>query len=114
MTRKSSRDRLSDDFVAALAADWREHGTAVLAEVRQKYPEKYARLIVDLVPKELRVLDDEPFPEFAGMSGPEMCEYLLGLVRDLGVIEADAEFAASKRERIRCYGSPLAITDSKA
>jgi hypothetical protein len=114
MTRKSSRDRLSDDFVAALAADWREHGTAVLAEVRQKYPEKYARLIVDLVPKELRVLDDEPFPEFAGMSQEEMRDYLLGVIRELGVIDADAEFSTSKRERLECYASPLAVTDGKA
>ena len=44
MSRKSSKnDRdprhdLSNDFVQALAADWKEHGAATIEAVRQKTP----------------------------------------------------------------------------
>ena len=51
MSRKSSKnDRdprhdLSNDFVQALAADWKEHGAATIEAVRQKTPDKYCELI---------------------------------------------------------------------
>ena len=58
MSRKSSktnhdpRHDLSNDFVQALAADWKEHGAATIEAVRQKSPDKYCELIAKVVPKE--------------------------------------------------------------
>ena len=51
MSRKSSktnhdpRHDLSNDFVQALAVDWKEHGAATIEAVRQKTPDKYCELI---------------------------------------------------------------------
>lgn len=50
---KSSRHRLSEDFLKALADDFAVHGVAVISKVRAKQPAKYLELIGKLQPKEI-------------------------------------------------------------
>jgi hypothetical protein len=38
-----SRNSLGDDFIAAIHLDWREHGAAVLQEVRSSSPAAYLK-----------------------------------------------------------------------
>lgn len=52
---KGSRNKLGDDFLKALASDFEEHGTAVIAKVRETKPEVYLRVVADLLPKNVKV-----------------------------------------------------------
>lgn len=50
-----SRAKLSEAFLAALCADFMEHGAAVVEKVRQEKPEAYLKLIASILPKQLEV-----------------------------------------------------------
>src|SRR5215469_15980064 len=50
-----SRNRLSEQFLSALAADWEEHGVEVLQKVREDRPADYLRVIASVLPKEMQV-----------------------------------------------------------
>ncbi len=52
---KSSRNKLTEDFLKALADDFDQHGKAAIVEVRQEDPAKYLSIVAQLVPKETDV-----------------------------------------------------------
>ena len=92
MSRKSSKnDRdprrdLSNDFVQALAADWKEHGAATIEAVRQKTPDKYCELIAKVVPKEMLISADRRATDFSDCS--DMLEIGRRLLLQTGILEA--------------------------
>ena len=47
------RNRLAENFVADLCADWLKNGAAVITKVRTKHPTAYLRTIASLVPRDL-------------------------------------------------------------
>ncbi len=49
---KGSRNRHSEFFLASFAADFEQHGPAVIALVREQQPATYLRIAADLLPKE--------------------------------------------------------------
>jgi len=51
-----SRNRLAEDFLSALSADWYKHGPAAIAMVRVKNPTAYVRVVAGLVQR------DQPNP----------------------------------------------------
>jgi hypothetical protein len=55
-------NRLSEDFVAGLYEDFRNHGSAAIAACRAEKPDVYVRVIASLLPKDVnlttRNLDD--------------------------------------------------------
>jgi hypothetical protein len=59
---KGSRNKLSEDFVAALYDDFQEHGSAAIAACRAEKPDVYVRVIAGLLAKDVNVttrsLDD--------------------------------------------------------
>jgi hypothetical protein len=55
---RDSRHELSNDFVHALADDWKQHGIKAIEQVREKTPEKYCELISKVVPKEMLIASD--------------------------------------------------------
>ena len=59
---KGSRNRLSEDFVAALYNDFQEHGSAAIAACRVEKHDVYVRVIAGLLPKDMTIkvqqLDD--------------------------------------------------------
>jgi len=59
---RETRDRLTGDFIKALAEDFAEHGAQAIAACRQTDPAAYLRLVASLLPRELGVrrspLDD--------------------------------------------------------
>ncbi len=91
MSRKSSKnDRdsrhdLSNDFVQALAADWKEHGAATIEAVRQKTPDKYCELIAKVVPKEMLISADRRAEDFSDC--PDMQEIGRRLLLQTGIHE---------------------------
>jgi hypothetical protein len=58
---KGSRHKLGELFVAALAADFAEHGISVIEQVRVKDPVAYSKIIASLLPKEVTGENGEPF-----------------------------------------------------
>src|SRR5271166_2931305 len=52
-----SRNRLGEEFLGDLYADWAEHGASVIAEVRQKSPAAYLRVVAGLVPQQVGITD---------------------------------------------------------
>jgi hypothetical protein len=73
-----SRHDLSNDFVQALAADWKEHGSSTIEAVREKTPDRYCELIAKVVPKEMLVSSDRSSKvDYSGLDPEEIGKKLL-------------------------------------
>lgn len=53
-----SRNKLSEDFIASIAADFEQHGVGVITRVRESKPEAYLKMVADLVPKDFNLKHD--------------------------------------------------------
>jgi hypothetical protein len=62
---KGARNRLTEDFLSALADDFSQHGKKAIVTVREEDPAKYLTVVAQLVPKEseLTVKADDAFVE---------------------------------------------------
>ena len=74
-----SRNSLGDDFIAAIHLDWREHGPAVLKEVRSSSPAAYLRVVASLVPRQISV---DARDDFTGVSDQELMAQLADCLAD--------------------------------
>lgn len=54
---KGSRNKLGEDFIHALAADFETNGVAVIATVRAERPHEYLKVVASLLPKHVEVKD---------------------------------------------------------
>jgi hypothetical protein len=52
---KGSRNKLSEEFIAALCEDFELHGEAVIETVRKTKSAEYLKIVAALVPKEFSV-----------------------------------------------------------
>lgn len=52
---KGSRNKLGEQFVTDMLADWEEHGPAAIKEVRQTKPDAYLKVIAMILPRDLNV-----------------------------------------------------------
>ena len=89
--RKSNPDfrhDLSADFVQALAADWKENGTAVIARVRQEAPEKYCELVAKTVPKEMLISADRVSDNFRDCEN--QADIAINLLKQVGLPDGAA------------------------
>jgi hypothetical protein len=75
-----SRNKLSEKFILALHDDFVEHGSAVIAQVRQERPEIYLKIIASIVPRELHFRGTNAFD---GMSDEELSTLLVDVRRSL-------------------------------
>ena len=53
--KKGSRNKLGEDFIAALAEDFAKHGAAVIERVRLEQPAVYIKVVAGLMPKDLNL-----------------------------------------------------------
>ena len=53
-----ARNKLQADFIAALAADFEEHGAGVIRIVRAERPWEYLKIVAAILPKELLIPDN--------------------------------------------------------
>lgn len=58
---KGTRHKLSEDFIAALAADFETNGVKAIAAVRKKNKSAYLKLVAGLVPKEIEATVEGDF-----------------------------------------------------
>ena len=54
---RGSRNKLSEEFIDALYADFQEHGAAAIKACRDASPENYVKVIASLLPKEMNIRD---------------------------------------------------------
>ncbi len=52
---KGTRNKLGEDFLHDMLADWQVNGPATIAEVREKRPQDYLKVVASILPKELNV-----------------------------------------------------------
>lgn len=52
---KGARSKLGEAFLEAMHADFEQHGTEVIARVRDEKPDQYLKVIASILPKDLNV-----------------------------------------------------------
>jgi hypothetical protein len=55
---KGSRNKLGEEFIEKLYADFQEHGVAAIQEVRETKPDAYLKVIAGILPKELKITNE--------------------------------------------------------
>jgi hypothetical protein len=78
-----SRNKLGEDFVAALSEDWSEHGATVLAQVRQSSPVAYLRVVASMCPHHVSVTTDD---QFSDMTDDELHETVEAMILEMGFV----------------------------
>ena len=74
------RNRLTELALAALGADFAEHGAAVIKKVREERPHHYLSIIAQLLPRQLHVERSSPFTDVTD-SELELMEETLAAAR---------------------------------
>jgi hypothetical protein len=69
---KGSRNKLGEEFLSKLHADFEQHGAKVIATVREKQPAVYLKVIASILPQQLEVKVD-PIEE---MSDADLDRYI--------------------------------------
>lgn len=77
---KGSRNKLGEQFVADIYADWQKHGVATIELVREKKPDAYLKVVASLLPKELNVR----VSELEDLADKELDDHLFDLVQAVG------------------------------
>ena len=75
---KGSRNKLSEEFVAEVYADWCEHGAAAIQTVSETRPEVYVKVVASLLPRQVQ----------AEVTGPTHEERVAELVERLAELDA--------------------------
>lgn len=52
---KGSRNKLSEQFIADIHADWEEHGVGVIQKVREDRPTEYLKVVAGVITKDVVV-----------------------------------------------------------
>ena len=79
-----TRDRLTTQFIQKLSADFHDHGVAAIEKVRRDDPTAYLRLVASLVPKEVRLSQDNPLDQYSDDEVAALLTAAAGLVEDEG------------------------------
>ena len=51
--KPGSRNKVNDDFLAAVTADFEAHGPDAIVKMREEKPADYVRMVASLLPKEV-------------------------------------------------------------
>ena len=82
---KGARNRLGEDFLGDLYADWSEHGAAVIAQVRERSLAVYLRVVAGLVPQQVGITTtSEMREEVRAMTDEELNEAMVQAALTLG------------------------------
>jgi Family of unknown function (DUF5681) len=78
---KGSRNRLSEEFIEALADDFEANGIQVIETVRREKPSDYLKIVSSLIPKEMKFMrDDNPYRH---MTDEELNLHLMEQLKEL-------------------------------
>lgn len=65
---KGSRNKLGEEFIRDLHADWQQNGPAVIQAVRAEKPAEYLKVVASLLPKQVEIKEGI----FDGISDEEL------------------------------------------
>ncbi|CAM2193242.1 protein of unknown function [Paraburkholderia kururiensis] len=86
---KGSRNKLGEDFLSKLQADFQQHGAEVIQKVREEKPDVYLKVVASILPQQVEVRVD-PLEEMSDAELDRYIRQLVGAVARLGQL-ADAE-----------------------
>ena len=82
---KGSRNKLGEEFISALCADFCEHGADVIETVRKDRPDQYLKVVASILPKQLEIKDGT----FDGIDDTELAALITAIRQALGSPEQD-------------------------
>ena len=71
-----ARNRLTEVALAALGADFAEHGPAVIEEVRKTKPHVYLQVVASLLPRQVQMEKFSPFSDLTDAELEQLERYL--------------------------------------
>jgi hypothetical protein len=110
---KGSRNKLSEDFLQAFAADFEQNGSAVIEKVREERPQDYLRVAASLLPKQMEIETNRTRP-LSEYSDAELMEDIAngieGTIEKILVARGHAALTPVEREQIvRTWGKPIIL-----
>lgn len=88
---KGTRNKLAEDFVRELQADFQEHGKAAIQTVRAERPAEYLKVVASLLPKQIEVKEGA----FDGLSDEQLSALVYAARASLGIVEGGGTGAAN-------------------
>src|SRR5262245_40366307 len=98
---EATRRSFNKDFLLALAADFKRHGSEAIAKVRKQHPAAYLKVCAHLVPREMKLEHSNSIKEMTTEQIERSIELIKGMLADLDaganakVIEGEAEVVPS-------------------
>ena len=80
---KGSRNKLGEEFLDALYADFQQHGADVIARVREEKPDAYLKVVASLMPKEVKL---DARTELYDMSDADLMAIIQSTARGIGLV----------------------------
>lgn len=80
---KGSRNKLGEEFVDALYADFQQYGADVIARVREEKPDAYLKVVASLMPKEVKL---DAKAALYDMSDAELMAIIQSTARGIGLV----------------------------
>lgn len=91
---KGSRNKLGEDFIAALSDDFNEHGIAAIQAVRSEKPDAYLKVIASILPRELKVTTENDLTDDQLI---ERIRQLDAAIRPFLALEGEGEISGGDR-----------------
>ena len=108
---EATRRSFNKDFLLALAADFKRHGSEAIAKVRKQHPAAYLKVCALLVPREMKV---EPSGGIKAMTD-EQIERSIEIIKEiLAQREAAANAKVIEGEAEVVPSLPAPVTHTKA
>jgi len=73
---RGQRNRLTEVALAALGADFAEHGAAVIEEVRKTKPHVYLQVVASLLPRQVQMEKLSPYSDLTDAELEQLERYL--------------------------------------
>jgi hypothetical protein len=90
---KGSRNKLGEQFLTDLYADWVENGVAAIKKVRETRPEIYLKVVASILPKQLEIKSDP----FDGITDDQLAALIAAARNALGIADKGAAEAGPTR-----------------
>jgi hypothetical protein len=103
---KGARNKLGEEFIQSLYADYQTHGAQVIERVREERPHEYLKVVASLLPKQLEIKE----APFDGISDEELAALIVAARAALGLAEGvdGREWVPTKRPQ-RQRGAPVPL-----
>lgn len=95
---KGARNKLGEEFLQDMLADWKTNGKEAIARVRDEKPDAYLKVVASILPKELNVRVNE----FDDLTDDQLARQLASIATQLanaGVVIGEGVEAAEVPEQ---------------